>query len=121
MREDKFEIGAFVVIVLLVLGLVAGAAGLSVHQSFGNEQAQVCTVTEKDRAGTKDGGSDMRIYTEECGVVKVTDLFLRGQFDTADTYADLTVGKTYEFTTVGSRLPFFSEFPNILGDVKEVN
>lgn len=121
MSNIKFEVGFIAVFILLMVGIIGTAIGFGVSQSFGNEQAQVCTVQDKDRTTTKEGGSDMRIYTEECGVVQVGDLFFRGQFDTANTYSDIEVGETYEFTTVGNRVPFFSLFPTILGDVTEVN
>jgi hypothetical protein len=73
-----------------------------------------CTVEEKDRAKNSSGSSDMRLYTEECGVLQVGDAALRGHFDSADDYAAINVGETYEFTTVGWRVPFLSMFPTVI-------
>ncbi len=105
---------------LVVVNLVF-LFGASVAQSFVSEQTRTCTVTEKDRAAADNGESSMRIYTEECGVVQVKDRLLRGQFDSADIYADIEPGKTYEMTTVGNRVPIFSWFPTILGTPQEVS
>lgn len=71
-----------------------------------------CTVTNKDHAIDKDGNPVYRIYSD-CGVFNVEDAALVGQFNSADTYASIQVGHTYEFTTYGYRNGFFSMFPNI--------
>jgi len=113
---EKFVGGVIVAGILAVLGLF----GLAVAQPFVAEQTRVCTVEDKDRASTSSGGSSMRLYTEECGTIEVGDITLRGQFDSADIYADIEPGKTYEITTVGHRVPFFSWFPTVLGTPEEV-
>ena len=58
---EKFMSGAFVAVILAVLGLI----GFGVAQSFVAEQTRVCTVEDKDRASQSNGGSSMRLYTEE--------------------------------------------------------
>lgn len=113
---EKLMGGAFVAVVLAVLGLI----GFTVAQSFVAEQTRVCTVEDKDRASKASGGSSMRLYTEECGTIEVGDMTLRGQFDSADIYADIEPGTTYEVTTVGHRVPFLSMFPTVLGTPEEV-
>jgi hypothetical protein len=75
-----------------------------------------CTVTDKDRSTDSSGNSIYRVYTEGgdgCGVFNVEDAAAVGQFASADTYASIKVGKTYQFETYGYRNPFFSMFPNI--------
>lgn len=79
---------------------------------------QACTVDEKDRTTTADG-SQYRVYSD-CGVFTIEDAPFVGQWNAADTYASIEVGKTYEFTTYGWRNGFFSWFPNIT-DAKEVS
>jgi hypothetical protein len=81
---------------------------------WGTEKTMTCTVTEKDRAKDANGASDMRLYTDECGVLKVEDAFLRGNFDSADDYAAIETGQSYEFTTIGWRVPFLSMFPAVI-------
>ena len=104
-------------ITILVVGIVFAAA-LGVSASDVTHVAtQTCTVTDKDRAKSSDGNSEMRVYTNECDVLEVSDSLIDGQFDSASIYGRIQVGQRYEFTTRGYRLPLFSMFPNIV-DVK---
>src|SRR5690606_20194122 len=82
------------------------------------EDVQTCTVEDKDRASNRDGKSSMRVYTQECGVLEVSDVLLKGQFNSADIFADIEVGQTYEFTTIGWRIPILSQFPTIVEAVE---
>lgn len=38
----------------------------------------------------------------------------RRNFHSSDTYRSIEPGQTYRFTTIGFRIPFLSEFPNIV-------
>lgn len=100
----------------IILALVAGSLIVGAASSFANEQTRTCTVTGTDRTRDSEGRSDMRVYTEQCGTLAVGDLWLRGQFDSADIYGQLESGATYEVTTVGWRIPLLSRFETILGD-----
>lgn len=85
--------------------------------NFGSERTETCTVTGMDWAQKVTSGnstSEYRIQTEECGVLKITDNLLRLQFNSADRYAELEEGATYEFTLIGFRIGLFSMFPNII-------
>lgn len=73
-----------------------------------------CTVTDKDRTAKSEGGSDMRLYTEECGTLRVADSLLDGHWSSSDTYASIEPGNTYNFTTRGFRIPLLSMFPNVV-------
>lgn len=79
---------------------------------WGSETTVTCTVDDKDRSSSQ-SGSVYRVYTD-CGVFQVEDATARGQFASADLYADIENGATYEFTTIGWRVPFLSMFPNII-------
>lgn len=76
-----------------------------------NDRTLTCTVTDKDRGG--DEGS-YRVYTEECGQLANEDSMWRGKYDSADVWQDLKVGETYKLHVVGYRIPFLSQFPNVL-------
>ncbi|WP_251151352.1 hypothetical protein [Cellulosimicrobium sp. Marseille-Q4280] len=106
-------------VLVLVSLIIAVSLTITVASSFAGEQTRTCTVTGTDRARNSDGGSDMRVYTEQCGTLQVRDLWLRGQFSSADIFGQLEEGKTYEVTTVGWRVPIFSSFTTILGDPVE--
>lgn len=120
MRKQPIAVG-FGIGVVLIIGGVIGAALWSEHA---NETTRTCTVTDKDRTTvtSREGTSrsDMRIYTDDCGTLTVTDLMTRGQFDSADVYASIEPGSTYEITTVGWRIPWLSVFPVVLGEPVEV-
>lgn len=107
--------GTGAVAVLLVLG------GLFLGARLSSEKTITCTVTDKDRT-TKgsSGGSDARIYTEDCGTLSVADELFKGHFTSADTYADIEPGHRYRFTVLGWRIGFLSQFPNII-DAAEVD
>lgn len=108
---------------VIVLLLTAGGIGLALWSESANETTRTCAVTDKDRTTvSSDNGSrsDMRIYTTDCGTLAVTDLMTRGQFNSADIYASIEPGNTYEITTVGWRIPWLSAFPVVLGVPDEV-
>lgn len=108
-RGDGEALGCLALAVLLVVGFV----GLGLARN-GSEETCTSVVTDKDRAKDQDGHSDMRIYTDDCGVLRVKDELWVGQLDSADIYAHIKVGKTYTFTTRGWRVPWLSQFPNIV-------
>lgn len=95
-------------IVALLLGLTGGGIWLG-FQSYADEQVRTCTVENKDRSE-----DSMRVYTEQCGVLDVGDKLFLGHFSASDVWADIDEGQTYEFRTVGKRIPFFSMFPTIV-------
>lgn len=107
--------------VYVVFGLVALVIVVGVVFGFASynhtEHRAACVVSDKDRTRVHDSNgshSDARIYTDNCGTFVVKDSLLKRNFHSSDTYASIKVGKTYDFETVGWRIPFFSQFPNIL-------
>lgn len=123
MRHQTTRV-TFVASVIVIGLLVVAGGGAAVYAERGNQTTQTCTVTDKDRTTTtsREGTSrsDARIYTEQCGTMQAADLLTQGQFNSADIYAGIEVGHTYEITTVGWRIPFLSAFPTILGVPVEV-
>lgn len=98
------------VAILAVAGLVFG-----IFQATGNETvAENCVVTDKSITALPDnGGSDMRIYTANCGTLKVGDNLFKGIFNSADIYGSIMEGETYTFKTTGIRFGLGSQFPTI--------
>jgi hypothetical protein len=111
-KRDKTILGV-VGMALLVPLLLAAIFGYGIVWSNTHATATDCTVEDKDRAAKAKGGSDMRVYTD-CGVFSVADDWLNGQWNSADIFAGIDVGETYDFETVGWRNGFLSAFPNIL-------
>jgi hypothetical protein len=110
------------IFVIAVFALTLTGIGFSVFGASSVTGTAVgCTVTDKDRSSDGDGGSDMRIYTEGCDgksavkVFHVADNWFAGEVASADTYAGIQIGKTYNFETRGMRIPVLSSFENIVG------
>lgn len=112
-RSDTRSLGcAFLITGLFVLAAVAAVI-------FGIANAthiehRTCSVADKDRTTKSDGNSDARVYTKDCGVLRVADSLFSGTWHSADTYAAIQPGHRYRFTTRGYRIPLFSMFPNIV-------
>ena len=110
----------FWVLVVLFFAVVIGVTGAVTVSS---RHTETCTVDSKDRTSVSDGNgsshSDARVYTTDCGVLRVKDSIWAWNWHSADTYASIKAGKRYEFTVQGFRIPFFSKFPNII-EVREV-
>jgi hypothetical protein len=70
-----------------------------------------CLVNDK-QAISRDSATDYRIFST-CGVFGVQDDPFIGQWNSADTFTSIEVGKTYDFEAYGWRNGFFSTFPNI--------
>lgn len=105
----------------IAVGLViAGIAVVGIASEHANEQTRTCTVTSKDRTTDREGRSDARIYTEQCGTLQTGDMLTRGQFNSADIYSAIEPDHTYEMTTVGWRVGILSTFPKIIGTPTEV-
>lgn len=102
--------GIATAVVLLLVGII----GSSIYVATHHHERTNCHVTGKDRTSDSHGNSNMRVYTDNCGNFKVQDSMINGNFHSSDTYAEITIGKTYDFDTTGYRIPFFSQFPNIL-------
>lgn len=113
---EKFYL---VAIAAITVGIVLGGLGFEIY-SMSHTETMTCTVVNKDRTTNQEGGSDMRVYTEDCGTLAVGDSLLDGVWNSADVFGKIEGGKTYEFETRGVRVPFLSRFP-IITSVKEAN
>lgn len=77
-----------------------------------NQQTRDCTITGKEAVRNGDS-NQYRIYTKQCGTLKVADAITLGRWDSADLYSTLEPGRTYT-TTGGYRIGIANEFPNII-------
>lgn len=99
----------------LALAAVA-ALPLTGCQNAVQNDPVTCTVTDKDRSTGKEGESVFRIYTDGEGcddTYGLADNWLAGNFNSADMYGKIKVGKTYKIETVGVRNGFLSSFKEI--------
>jgi len=117
-KSNMLKGGFFVIIIILVIiGIIA-----SVSFSF-NDTHYTATVTDKTRITTEDGGYYLIFceneQTGEYYEFKCSDEALRGKFNSSSFYNRIKVGKSYDFTVVGYRLPLVSAYQNII-DFEEV-
>ena len=112
------KVGAIVLLVAVISLLVVVVSTVSNMKSARSE-ASACIVNDKQVISRYQAKSDYRIFTDNCGVLNISDSLLIGRWDSADIYNQVKVGKTYNFKTVGKRVPLLSLFPNISG-VEEV-
>lgn len=97
----------------VVLGIVL-IAGLSATPLL-SQETYTAEVRKSERVceSGKDGSCRYLVFTDQ-GVFKNTDTIWKWKFNSSDFYADIEVGKTYEFDTVGFRIPFLSVYENIV-------
>lgn len=92
---------------VLLIGLLIFFGSLG----YQNEEISNCTVEDKwiKRSGQDD------VYLVQCDneIYEISDLMFKGKFNSSDIYANLKVGNTYEITTTGYRVEFFSCYKNI--------
>lgn len=112
-----------VIAAIIAVSIVAGIGGC-LHMTAYNDHTYTITVTDKERVNANNAVSKYLIFgTDENGDNKVfenTDSFLRFKFNSSDIYGEMEVGKTYEITVIGYRVPFFSAYENII-EIEEIS
>lgn len=93
--------------IALAVGLCLSLSACS-HVNVTNEQ---CKVTGKESVNTSES-HQYRVYTS-CGVYVVEDQMTRLNFNSADIYSRIEVGKTYQIESSGFRAGFLSMFKAI--------
>ena len=69
--------------------------------------------------GKSGDSSKYLVVDEDNNTYEVTDLFLKGKFNSTDLYNILEIGHTYRVETSGSRIRLLSMYPNINKVIKE--
>lgn len=122
MEKPKFISLGFVIVVLIMVVL---GIGTTVLTSF-NDHSAAITVTDKERV--VDTGNNTSKYLvmgkDEDGnpvVYENTDNLIRMKFNSSNIQADMEIGKTYQVTVVGYRIPFLSMYENIIEYTEEEN
>ena len=110
MRRESFGVvvGAIVVVAVVVIGLV-----ISIVYATSRSEMAGCVVKDKEAVRSNDS-NEYRVYTENCGTLKVGDSVFIMRFDSADVYADIDAGQAYDFKLQGFRIPVLSMFPNVI-------
>lgn len=108
----------FGVKVLICIGIViAILIVIPCCTSYYSEKTYTATVTDKD-IKNYDSSSKFLVFTKtengETRVFSMEDTLIKGRWNTADDYAEIEAGETYTFTVIGWRIPFLSEYENII-------
>ncbi len=106
---------SFKLITFLVIAMIVGSIAFTIS-GYGNKQTIKTKVTGKERITESSGDriiSYYLIYTE-AGTLKLEDEILYGNFNSSDWYGQIRQDSTYTFNTVGYRVGFMSEYPNIV-------
>lgn len=99
--------------VFIAAALAASLSGCGIRY---DGETTNCTVEDKYvQVGSK---SSQKMIATSCGVFQVEDEISQGNWNSADIYAGIEVGKTYDFDTYGWRNGFFSAFPNVSSAVE---
>lgn len=107
-----------IVVIGFIFIVIAGAIGFTIAQYMGETEV---TITVEDKYIKRDGNHDRyMVSTQEGETFKITDLLLKGKYNSADIYSKLKVGSTYVVKVTGVRWQFWSEFRNINEIIEEV-
>lgn len=98
-------------VAIAATGLIALAIATTGCGIQATEDTTDCTVTEK--WVSVGGKSSTKLIATSCGVFMVEDELSQGNWNSADVYAGIDVGKTYDFEAYGPRNGFFSLYPNV--------
>lgn len=91
--------------------------GIRLFNSYYSEKTYTVTVTDKNIKNYESGSKFLVFTKTEDGTTRVfsmEDTLIRGRWNTADDYAEVEIGETYTFTVIGWRIPFMSEYENII-------
>ena len=103
---------AFIIIIVVVIPIIM-VTWIGV-ESYKNPETTIITVKEKY---LKDG--TYMIVDTNNNTYQITDLTLKGKFNSSELYTKLEEGETYEIETTGSRIEWLSCYKNI-NIIKEV-
>ncbi len=103
---------------IALTALVGLVMGFAIDAYLDTKHVEVINVTGCDikRAGSQ-GGDKYLVYTDNA-VYQVTDNVFFLRFDSSDDYGKLKQGGMFKVEVIGWRIPFLSQYQNIL-DVLE--
>lgn len=108
--------------IIISIFLVAGLVVWSCSNYFTTKE-YTATVTEKS-IKNYNNSSKFLVFTKlkdgQTRVFEIQDSLFKLRFNSADCYANINTGKTYNFKVIGWRIPILSEYENIM-DFKEPN
>lgn len=116
LRRKLRGLGEVLIIPGIIVGFLLAIYLLSISGqivSLLHRETVTDTVVRSERVNNGESGKYLIFGKNE--VYQNTDSVPLLKFRSSDFYRDIEVGKTYRFTVVGWRLPFFSTYRNIVG------
>lgn len=111
--------GVEIIVVLAIEAVIACILAPGIIKCC-DEHTVTITVSDKSvKRGKGNEDDKYLVYTKEDTTYEITDSLFMGRFDSSDLYGRIEVGKTYECTVAGYRIPFLSMYMNIY-EAKEV-
>lgn len=109
MRHSRAIWGTIILVVLLAVSVVGCGAALRASRD-----SVEFTLTERVvKRASGQGGDKYLLYTDQ-GVFQNTDSIWAWKFRSSDLQAELRDGGRYRCETQGWRIPFLSEYRNVL-------
>lgn len=117
----KAQLAFTVFIIISIVASLSILIGREIDLSA-NRYTITAVVTDKAVKNYDDNGLYL-IYTKDSDgtilVMEIEDNIFVGHFNSSDIYAEIKTGKTYTFDVGGSRVPFFSWYPNIYSAIEQ--
>ncbi len=110
-RSSKKWIIGVVAIILAIL------IAIPLCSSYYSTKTYTVTVTDKDVKNYSDSSKYLVFTKLENGETKtfcIEDSLFKLRYNSSDVYADIQIGETYEIEVIGWRIPFLSEYENIM-------
>lgn len=108
--------GVGIIAIFILAGIMIIGSIVMKVSGYNNKQTITTKVTDKERITTESGDrvqSYYLVYTE-AGTFKLEDELLYDNFNSSDWYGRIRRDSTYTFHTIGYRIGWASEYPNIV-------
>ncbi len=108
--------GCTIFIVIIVLICLLGGLVTNIIETY-NDTTYTITITDKERVNDGETSKYLIFGKDPNGETMVfenTDTLMRGKFNSSTIYGNLEIGKTYEITVIGFRVPILSWYQNII-------
>ena len=115
---ERFKKIAKIVIVAIISVICVFFIITGTNALYFNDHIVTVTVTDKGIKQTNNSSKYLIYGTKANGEVEtyeITDNFSRGQFDSSNKYGAIRIGETYNFIVIGVRIPYLSQYENIIG------
>ena len=112
--QKRFEL--FKAMVVVVPLLIVSLIGFNVYYTYGTIEQETIVVTEKHRnCSTNNGRMDCKwLVMTEAEVFENSDSLFHLKWNSSDVQAKLREGEEYTVRVYGWRVPFLSQYRNII-------